>query len=161
MPLHFQVPNTEEEWKAIADQYLEKWNFNNCIGVMDGKHVLINNPANSGSLYFNYKGSLSIVLLALVDADYKFLYVDVGRNGRVSDRGVFKNFEFSVFRKGLTQEQRIFNCRLIRARRVSENVFGIFANRFRVFMLPMNLVPETVELVVLACVALHNFQTSR
>lgn len=199
MPLHFQVPNTEEEWKAIADQYLEKWNFNNCIGAMDGKHVLINPPANSGSLYFNYKGSFSIVLLALVDADYKFLYVDVGCNGRISDGGVFKNsslyralednslhipgpgplpgsnevtphvivaddaFPLKTYiqkpysRKGLTQEQRIFNYRLSRARRVSENVFGIFANRFRVFMLPMNLVPEKVELVVLACVALHNF----
>jgi len=29
------------------------------------------------------------VLLAVVDVEYKFLYVDVGCNGRVSDRGVF------------------------------------------------------------------------
>ena len=31
------------------------------------------------------------MLLALVDADYKFLYVDIGTNGRVADGGVFKN----------------------------------------------------------------------
>jgi len=42
-----------------------------------------------GSLHFNYKGFHSIVLLALVDADYKFLYVDIGDSGAGSGRGVF------------------------------------------------------------------------
>ena len=66
-----------------------------CIGAMDEKHILIKQPRNSGSYFFDYKGSFSIVLLALVDSNYSFIYVDVGGNGRVRDAGVFKNSSLS------------------------------------------------------------------
>lgn len=57
----------------------------------------------------------------------------------------------------LDKEKRIFNYRLSQARRVVENAFGIFANRFRVFLTTVNLSPERVVDLVLAACRLHNF----
>lgn len=59
--------------------------------------------------------------------------------------------------KDLDQQKRIFNYRLSRARRVVENVFGILVSRFGILQQRINLKPENIESVVLACCVLHNF----
>lgn len=84
-------PKTEEEWLEVAEKFSSRWNYHNCLGAIDGKHIAMKKPSNAGSLYYNYKGFHSIVLLAAVDACYKFLYVDVGAEGGASDGGTWKN----------------------------------------------------------------------
>lgn len=59
------------------------------IAAIDGKHITIVSPAHSGSMYFNYKGTFSIVLLALADAESRFTFLQVGDFGRTSDGGVY------------------------------------------------------------------------
>ena len=77
-------PTTPEEWMTIADQFALRWNFYNCLGALDGKHIAIKCPKGGGSMYFNYKKFHSIVLMALVDADYRFIWLDIGANGCAS-----------------------------------------------------------------------------
>nr|XP_034192484.1 uncharacterized protein LOC117609861 isoform X1 [Osmia lignaria]XP_034192485.1 uncharacterized protein LOC117609861 isoform X1 [Osmia lignaria]XP_034192486.1 uncharacterized protein LOC117609861 isoform X1 [Osmia lignaria]XP_034192487.1 uncharacterized protein LOC117609861 isoform X1 [Osmia lignaria]XP_034192488.1 uncharacterized protein LOC117609861 isoform X1 [Osmia lignaria]XP_034192489.1 uncharacterized protein LOC117609861 isoform X1 [Osmia lignaria] len=201
---YIQIPKTGTEWLKIAQQYNDTWNFPHCIGSIDGKHISIQSPKHSGSDYINYKGFFSVVLLSVVDANYNFLFVDVGCQGRISDGGVFSNsslyrameekklnipaatrlagretpipffflgdeaFPISehllkcysgYFTKG--SQQRIFNYRVCRARRVVENAFGILAAVFRVLRKPMLLSPEKASLVVLTTTMLHNFLRQR
>ncbi|XP_068083809.1 uncharacterized protein [Anabrus simplex] len=89
-PIYMPKP-TEEKWKSIEKGFQERWQFPNCIGSIDGKHVIIQAPNKSGSLFYNYKGTFSIVLLALVDSNYKFIAVDIGAFGSNSDGGIFQN----------------------------------------------------------------------
>lgn len=92
---NFQVPSTENESKKIQNDFNIRWNFSLCCGVIDGKHVLIRNPPHGTSNYFNYKGTYSVVLLAAVDANYCFIYIDVGANGRMNDASIFNNSSFN------------------------------------------------------------------
>lgn len=199
LPIFMPAP-TEGDFKRIAEEFWNKWNFPNCTGAIDGKHIRIKAPGNSGSLFFNYKEFFSIVLLAIVDANYKFIAVDVGAYGREGDSAIFRkstmgkkiitrNFNFpqprnlprtntklnhfligdeafaldsymmkpyprKIAKNDVTKE--IFNYRLCRARRVSENAFGLLSQVFRIFYSNIAILPETcVDLTLVAC-CLHN-----
>ena len=171
-----------------------------CIGALDGKHIRMRKPADSGSLWHNYKGFFSMVLLAICDARYCFSFIDIGEYGSNNDSGVLRNskmgkmfernqmnipepevikgenFKMPYFLVGdeifplknwlmrpyagsaLTDDRRkLFNYRQSRARRVIENTFGIMVAQWRIFQTPINAIPEKVEKIVLACVALHNY----
>ncbi|XP_050293379.1 uncharacterized protein LOC126733935 [Anthonomus grandis grandis] len=85
------MPKTSQEWKAIALEFNKKWNFPHGLGALDGKHIVIQSPMNSSSEFYNYKHNFSIVLMALVDANYCFTFADIGCQGRIGDSGVFRN----------------------------------------------------------------------
>ena len=97
-----QMPKpTEESWTAIAEHFWRRWQFPNCIGAIDGKHIQIQAPKKSCSQFFNYKKTFSIILLALVDADSKFIIIQVGDFGRASDGGVFAH---SALGRGMSEK---------------------------------------------------------
>ena len=205
---YLKLPQTTQKWINCDSEISQRWQFPNCIGAADGKHISMFHPKDSGSDYYNYKGFFSVVLLALVDYDYKFTFVDVGCQGRITDGGVFRNsylckaldngslnlpdpkpLSFShspewaheqctepipfVFvgddafplsdhcmkpypRTNLTLRKRVYNYRLSRFRRCSENAFGIWVNRFRVFTAKIHLSPEKATAITLASLLLHN-----
>jgi hypothetical protein len=178
-------PTTEQGWRDLADQWYQRWNFPHTVGAIDGKHVACKAPRNSGSEFYNYKGFYSVILFAMVDADYKFTYIDVSGNGSSSDaqiynesdlqRGLDQNrirafpqpdplpndnqdmpyfiigddaFSLRTYlmkpysTRNLTIEERIFNYRLSRARRVVENAFlgtAVFSDAAFLFFCPRGM----------------------
>ena len=86
---HLKTPSTNEEWMSVAREFQEKWQFPNAVGAIDGKHIVIIPPPNSGSNYYNYKHTNSIVLLAIAGPCYECLFADVGTNGRMNDSGIW------------------------------------------------------------------------
>lgn len=100
-PLYL-TPPTEEEWKSIVDGYWNTWQMPNCFGAVDGKHIKLKCPPNSGSCYYNYKKYFSIVLMAICDHLYTFKLVDIGAYGGNSDSGIF---DASAIGKNLTNGQ--------------------------------------------------------
>ena len=82
---------SEIEWLRIADEFKNTWNLEHCIGAIDEKHICTENPPNSGSLYYNYKGFYSLMLLAICDANYNFTVLDVGQYGSNNDADVLAN----------------------------------------------------------------------
>ena len=49
----------------------------------------IKKPPKSGSVYHNYKGFFSVILMTLIDAAYRFRWVDIGTEGSCSDAQIF------------------------------------------------------------------------
>ncbi|XP_067679605.1 uncharacterized protein [Haliotis asinina] len=198
------MPKTARDWKSIADNFEQTWQFPNCCGAIDGKHIVMTAPHNSGSLYYNYKGTFSVVLLAVVDAHYKFITIDVGSYGMNNDSGIFRASRFGqalrngrlplppdrplpgaeehgsvpyVFvadeglpllkhlmrpygGRGKAEQERFFNYRLSRARRIVESTFGILSERWRVFHTKIAVLPDTTKHIAKAACVLHNFLQS-
>ena len=170
------------------------------------ENIAIKKPPNTGSLYYNYKGFFSIPLLALVDADYKFIWIELGGKGHMSDAQIFghselfsgleedtlglpqacpltaspddhENVSFFILgddafalrkylmkpygRRGMSRDERIFDYRLSRRRRVVENAFGILASRFRCLLRTLEQKSDNVKDIAEASVVLHNLLRMR
>ena len=196
-------PTDLDDWKKKEAVFRTKWNVPHALGALDGKHIAIRRPRGGGSEFFNYKGFHSIVMLALVDAEYRFLWVDLGSSGSWSDAQIFnqsvlrekiedesigfpppqpltpdappvayfilgddafalKTWLMKPFsRRGMDLNERLYNYRISRGRRVVENVFGILVQRFRVLLSTMQQEPRVVATITIACVILHNLMRER
>ena len=75
--------------KKVEEKFSTRWNVPHALEALDGKHITIKKSKKSGTDYNNDKGFFFLVLLALVTAEYRFLWVNVGSNEYSSDAQIF------------------------------------------------------------------------
>ena len=63
---YLRCPTIPDDWKELEREFRIRWNVPHALGALDGKHVALKKPKNTGALYHNYKG-FSIVMWGLVD----------------------------------------------------------------------------------------------
>ncbi|XP_017475959.1 PREDICTED: putative nuclease HARBI1 isoform X1 [Rhagoletis zephyria] len=190
-------PLTEDKIKGLVQEF-ETYGFPQCMGALDGCHIEIHPPKEDATDYHNYKGWYSIVLLALVDARCRFIYVSSGSPGRCNDSQIFQTSSLkqqldecvllselkktisdvdvpvfiigdSAFRLSdklmkpypfhisQSRQQKLFNYRLSKSRRVVENAFGHLKARFRRIGKGIDNSIKNANAIILSCCVLHNF----
>uniref|UniRef100_A0A672GT12 DDE Tnp4 domain-containing protein n=1 Tax=Salarias fasciatus TaxID=181472 RepID=A0A672GT12_SALFA len=184
-----RCPKTEEEWKEVATRFSSRWNYHNCLGAVDGKHIAMKKPPNAGSYYYNYKGFNSIVLMAVdVGASGGGTWSNCSLHGAVEenraavpqpeplpnddklvpyhfvgdDAFALRTWMMKPFsHRSQVLQERIYSYRLSRAQRVAENAFGILSQRFRCFLTTMNQHPDIIKLITMCTCVLHNLILAR
>ena len=173
---YIKLPSCSREWLQISETFLSRWNFPNCLGAIDGKHIQIRPPPDTGSEYFNYGRmndsgvwNASDMRKRIEDDDLgtpapkplpfgwiKVPYVFVGDAAFALKTYMMKPYP----QKNLTKERRVYNYRYSGARRISENLFGTLANKWRIFQQPLNLSPEKSSTITTCALVLHDFLRS-
>lgn len=83
------LPRTDEDWTRVMRGFGTQWQFPNCVGAMT-ESTLQSRIRPTLAVYFNYKKRYSVILFAMVDSNYKFLYIDVGTAGSDGDAGIWQ-----------------------------------------------------------------------
>ena len=89
---HF--PNNEQQFREKMLDIEERWQFPCCWAAIDGCHIPLRCP--DGGLaackdYHNFKNFYSIVLMAMVDAKYRFIWGSCGFPGNSHDSIIFQS----------------------------------------------------------------------
>ena len=121
------------------------------LGALDGKRIAMKKPTKSGNEYYNYKSFFSMVLPALVNTEYTFLWVEVrssgswgfhhlnpwGREDQICTTSCWVTTLFPLFhgysRSQLTKEEKIANYKIPKAAGCGECSWTP-GNRFRILL---------------------------
>lgn len=181
-----KFPRTKEERENNCKEFENRWQFPNTIGALDGTHVPILAPPEHAADYFNYKHYHSMVILAMVDAKYQFIYANVGRPGGVNDATIFNSSQLKtltddeeamgdmfilgdgafplkktlmkpyLITADMPEKQVNFNARLSRARVVVEDAFGRLKGRWRILLKRADYNVNNLREILMSCIILHN-----
>ena len=92
---YIKMPRTEETVEESVSKFYQKHGFPQCIGAIDGTHVLIKQPSENATDYINHKRHYTANIQ--VAADYKYCFTDamIKWPGSVDDARMFSTSTLS------------------------------------------------------------------
>lgn len=132
-------------------------------------------PDCGGDIYNNYKETNSIILLAVVDDNYCFTYINIGASGKCSDGGVFQNsYIFREIEHNMLPNDVFFvgddtyslkqyllkpykHEPLTREQKIISRFEQILSSRFRIFERPVTTNVSVTDKIIRTACALHNW----
>ncbi|XP_026326845.1 uncharacterized protein LOC113235380 isoform X2 [Hyposmocoma kahamanoa] len=159
-PLVMPEP-TENDWKKIAKDFDDLWQFKNCLGALDGSmgrfsDAGIFDDSTFGKRLKERRLNLPQPVPLYQDGE-PMPFVFVGDEAFP----LMENFMRPYPRDRLNSEKRVFNYRLSRARRIVEATFGVLARKWYVYHKDFECKIATVDKIIKATCVLHNYLIDR
>lgn len=88
------MPTDEGDFQKMMDSMWSLWQFPFCWAALDGCHIPIKSPpggAEACKEYHNFKNFYSVVLMAMVDSNYRFIWGSCGFPGNSHDSIIFQS----------------------------------------------------------------------
>ena len=88
------MPNSEAELCKKIQEMEEAWQFPCCWSAVDGCHIPLKCPAGgleASKEYHNFKNFYSVILMAMVDSNYQFIWGSCGFPGNSHDSVIFQS----------------------------------------------------------------------
>ena len=93
-PVDRHFPKSVDDFRNKLQEMECEWQYKYAFAAIDGWHCPIKCPSGgieSIKQYYNFKNFYSVVLLALVDAHYRFIWASIGAPGNTHDSTYFQS----------------------------------------------------------------------
>ncbi|CAF1487329.1 unnamed protein product [Rotaria sordida] len=142
-----KFPTTDAEIKETIDGFLIKCGYPLCLGAVDGTHIAIKPPLGFECDYFNYKKYHSIIMLATVNSNLLFTYINIGAPGRCNDSSIYNNCSLSnVIQHPIYQNHfMMINNIMVHSHLIADSAFALSSNLMKPYSDRPNM-PKTQTL---------------
>ncbi|CAF1118756.1 unnamed protein product [Rotaria sordida] len=164
-----KFPKSPDEIKYTINGFYTKFGYPMCIGALDGTHFAIKPPLGYEVDYYNYKIYHSIIMLATVNADLLFTYVNRGAPGKCNESSIYNRSTLSQVIEDPTYENHfmIMDNTKIRCHFIADSAFSLTKTLIKPFPerpnMPKKLLHKKMEFnlcnttnIVKVATILHN-----